>query len=120
MDVNMETIGCQVWIKVPVCPEQLVALPESVVEKHIDPFEGQLCVVDGLRLRLLQAPRRSVGWGRHWDTLQGGTGGGGGELGWGGGRAEREATLLKCTSVAACDAVFCSKRGHVHNIVSAC
>lgn len=80
MDVNMETIGCQVWINVPVCPEQLVALPESVVEKHIDPFEGQLCVVDGLRLCLLQAPRRSVGWGRHWDTLQGGTGG----VGWGG------------------------------------
>lgn len=42
---------------------------------------------------------------------EGGTGGGG--------RAEREATLLKCTSVAACDAVFCSKRGHVHNILSA-
>lgn len=113
MDVIMETIECQVWINVPVCPEQLVALPESIVEKHIDPFKGQLCVVDGLRLCLLLAPRRSVGWGRHWDTLHRRRGGGRGvggvrsvKLLYSNAQASRPVTQF-CAADAAMFTTFC-------------
>lgn len=41
----------------PVCSEELVALPESIVEKHIDSFQCQFCVVNTGCLFLLHASR---------------------------------------------------------------
>ena len=54
----------------PVCPEELVALLESIVEEHVDSLQCQLCVVDALRLLILHAAQPR-GWFcrvRHSDT----------------------------------------------------
>lgn len=75
----MTTDGCWIPPDIPVGLEQLVALPEPVVEEHVDAFESQLCVVDGLGRRILQAPR--LHGGRHRDTLHRGRGREGGAAG---------------------------------------
>lgn len=51
----------------PVCPEELVALLEAIVEEHVDSSQSQLRIVDTLRLLLLQAARAWFRRLRHWD-----------------------------------------------------
>lgn len=41
----------------PVSSEELVAFFKTIVEKHIDAFKSQLCVVNVLRLVFLHASR---------------------------------------------------------------